>query len=91
MIPSVVPANLVLIQHLCLCGHVLHFIFHTDAFLCVLYYSSICRQRMELNTTYFWFRDRTAICCVKLAAHVLVIGGRITPLVFWWPETKRTQ
>lgn len=88
MIQSVVPANLVLIQHLCHCGCALRFIFfHTDAFLCVLYYSSICKQSMELSTMYFWFRDGTAICCVKLAACVLAIRGRISPLVFWWPET----
>lgn len=37
--------------------------FHTNAYLCVLYYSSVCRQSMELNTTYLWFRGRTAICC----------------------------
>lgn len=93
MIPSAVPACLVLIQYLCHCGRVLHFVFlHQAASWRVLpSCSTLCRWSMELNTKYFWSRDRTAVCCVKLAAHILVSRGRMTPLVFWWPETKRTQ
>lgn len=92
MIPSAFPASLVLIQQLCHCGRVLHFIFlHTAASWCVLCCSTLCRQSTELSTKYFWSRDRTAVCCVGLAACILVSRGRTTPLVFWGPETKRTQ